>query len=221
LAKSGKLHHVLIADDQLLFRTGLRTLLAAESDIRITAETSTVSQTLAIRLKTAPEVVLVGFSLLCFVSADEKEQLRVWGDTAALILVADPKATEVADLAAEIGCSTLLPRDTPPLQIVRIIRRAALNREQSSAERSQTAADLQALAGAHTDRSPALTSREQEVVRFLAEGRTVRETAEELALSAKTIEAHKLNVMRKLDIHNRHDLIEYAIAKGLVAPLPA
>jgi DNA-binding CsgD family transcriptional regulator len=59
--------------------------------------------------------------------------------------------------------------------------------------------------------------REQEVMRLLAEGRTVREVASELSLSVKTIEAHKLNLMRKLDIHNRASLIEYAVRTGLIA----
>jgi two-component system response regulator NreC len=67
-----------------------------------------------------------------------------------------------------------------------------------------------------------LTSREQEILRLLAEGRTVRETASELALSAKTVEAHKLNLMRKLRIHDRATLIEYAIQNGYIpAPIPA
>jgi DNA-binding NarL/FixJ family response regulator len=58
--------------------------------------------------------------------------------------------------------------------------------------------------------------REQEVMRLLAEGRTVREVAAELSLSIKTIEAHKLNLMRKLDIHNRTSLIESAVRMGLM-----
>jgi two-component system response regulator NreC len=54
-------------------------------------------------------------------------------------------------------------------------------------------------------------------MRLLAEGRTVREVASELSLSVKTIEAHKLNLMRKLDIHNRASLVEYAIQSGVIA----
>ena len=56
---------------------------------------------------------------------------------------------------------------------------------------------------------------------LLAEGRTVREVAAELSLSIKTIEAHKLNLMRKLDIHNRASLVDYAVRTGLVAMQPA
>jgi DNA-binding NarL/FixJ family response regulator len=61
-----------------------------------------------------------------------------------------------------------------------------------------------------------LTARESEVLRLLAEGKTVREVADELSLSMKTVEAHKLNLMRKLDIHHRTALVAYAIQHGLV-----
>ena len=62
-----------------------------------------------------------------------------------------------------------------------------------------------------------LTAREQEVVRLLAEGCTVKEVAQDLSLSIKTVEAHKLNLMRKLNIHNRSSLIDYAVREGIVS----
>ena len=61
-----------------------------------------------------------------------------------------------------------------------------------------------------------LTAREREVMRLLAEGRTVREAASKLGLSVKTIEAHKFNLMRKLDIHNKAQLVQYAIQKKII-----
>jgi DNA-binding NarL/FixJ family response regulator len=83
------------------------------------------------------------------------------------------------------------------------------------------APDLRALAagGEQYSHSQVLTPREQEVIKLLAEGRTVREVASELGLSIKTVEAHKLNLMRKLDIHNRASLIEYAVRRGFVPAL--
>lgn len=76
---------------------------------------------------------------------------------------------------------------------------------------------LQALATATAASSlTALTPREHEIVRILAEGCTAREVAEELRLSVKTVEAHKLNLMRKLGIHNRAALIRYALDHSLI-----
>ncbi len=71
-----------------------------------------------------------------------------------------------------------------------------------------------------TPKGTSLTGREKEVVRLLAEGKTVRQAAAELGLSMKTVEAHKLNLMRKLDIHNRASLVEYALHNGMTASVP-
>ena len=66
-----------------------------------------------------------------------------------------------------------------------------------------------------------LTAREQEVMRLLAEGRTVRQAAAELGVSGKTVEAHKFNLMRKLDIHNKAQLVTAAIRRKILpAPVP-
>ena len=65
-------------------------------------------------------------------------------------------------------------------------------------------------------RDSALTAREREVLKLLAEGRTVRSTAGALGLSAKTVDAHKFNLMRKLGIHNKAELVMWAIRKRLV-----
>jgi two-component system response regulator NreC len=88
---------------------------------------------------------------------------------------------------------------------------------------SKVVPDLKALAESNErSKNPnALTSREQEIIRLLAEGLTVRATAGELNLSMKTVEAHKLNLMRKLDIHNRGNLVQYAVEAGLVQTVRA
>ena len=70
-----------------------------------------------------------------------------------------------------------------------------------------------------TLRRSTLTAREREVMRLLAEGRTVRQAASELGVSVKTVEAHKFNLMRKLDIHNKAQLVTVAIQKKIL-PLP-
>jgi DNA-binding NarL/FixJ family response regulator len=101
------------------------------------------------------------------------------------------------------------------------IRQIAISDDHNPRSLSRLVPDLQALAlNNKSARASVLTLREQEVMRLLAEGRTVREVASELSLSIKTIEAHKLNLMRKLDIHNRSSLVEYAIRAGLIQPQP-
>jgi DNA-binding NarL/FixJ family response regulator len=134
----------------------------------------------------------------------------------------DPQSLEAADAA---GASGYMLKSSPPAQLLAGIRHVAFTDDQNSGGTPRIDPDLRALAATHHGYvgTAALTPREQEVMRLLAEGRTVREVASELSLSVKTVEAHKLNLMRKLDIHNRTSLIEAAVQRGLVstAPVPA
>jgi two-component system response regulator NreC len=125
------------------------------------------------------------------------------------------------ELAIAAGAGAYMLKDSTPAQLVAGIRQiafGAFGEDHNSRSLSRVVPDLRALAATNERYSTGtpLTSREQEVMRLLAEGRTVREVASELSLSVKTIEAHKLNLMRKLDIHNRASLVEYAVEKGLV-----
>ena len=109
-------------------------------------------------------------------------------------------------------------KNSPPAELVAAVSKVAKRDRLDPRSLSESAADLQALAdtSARYSHAAALTLREQEILKLLAEGRTVRQTAGELSLSIKTVEAHKLNLMRKLDIHNRATLIEYALERGII-----
>ena len=75
--------------------------------------------------------------------------------------------------------------------------------------------DVPSIAAGKTS-SPALTPREEEIVRLLAQGNSVKESAQLLGVSVKTVEAHKFNLMRKLGIHNKAQLVTYAIQMKIV-----
>lgn len=220
MAHRGKTQYVLIADDQLLFRSGVRTLLTAEGGMQVVGEAATLADAALRQQQTEPDVMVVSASLLSNATPAELERVRDWKERRAVVVITDAGAP-VEALVRQVGSPISIARDTPATQIVATIRQAAWRDEEDDAGMTRTAAGLKALAKAHSPKGSVLTSREQEVVRLLAEGRTVRETAAELSLSAKTIDAHKLNVMRKLDIHNREKLIQYAIDQRIITPISA
>ena len=135
-----------------------------------------------------------------------------------LVLTADD-SPENLQQSIEAGAKGYMLKNSSPAQFVKAIRQLTSENGGGPTELSSTIPDLRALA----ERTPPavrpnlLTSREQEVVRLLAEGRTVKEVAHDLCLSIKTVDAHKLNLMRKLNIHNRSSLIEYAVREGMVS----
>ncbi len=137
----------------------------------------------------------------------------------AVLWLAQQETDEELQLAMLAGARAYMVKGSAPDQLLAGFRQLALASDEEPSGVSRMIPDLQALAAttgkSSFPRTPQLTSREQEVVRMLAAGCTAREAAVELGLSIKTIEAHKLNLMRKLDLHDRASLIAYAVQAGL------
>ncbi len=202
----------------MLFRRGLRTLLSAENDFRVVGEASDAAETLAKVRMTLPDVLVMDLSLIEDAGQQTAFALRHAHPQMAILFLTQTDGAEQLDVAVAAGGRGYMLKNSTPQQLIAGIRQVAFSDDQNNRGLSRIVPDLRALAESNDSysRVAVLTPREQEVARLLAEGRTVREVSSELALSVKTVEAHKLNLMRKLDIHNRASLVEYAVQKGLV-----
>jgi two-component system response regulator NreC len=119
----------------------------------------------------------------------------------------------------EVGASGYVLKDTPSAQLIGAVRDAHRGGSYLSPRMlSQLVDDFRSRvrSSARIPRYSTLTSREREVLKMLAEGKSVKEIACDLNLSVKTVEAHKFNLMRKLDIHNKAQLVQYAIQKKII-----
>jgi two-component system response regulator NreC len=223
LGRAKRASQILIADSHLLFRRGLRALLDAESDLEVVAEASNAAEALHKVASEAPAVLVMDVALLHGGGAQEVFAIRQANPGLAILFLTQEDGPDQLARAIEAGGRGYMLKNSTPVELVAGIRQVAFSDDQNPRGLSRIVPDLRALAGPNenTPRPGVLTSREQEVMRLLAEGRTVREVASELSLSVKTVEAHKLNLMRKLDIHNRASLVEYATQKGLLAVQPA
>jgi two-component system, NarL family, response regulator NreC len=169
---------------------------------------------------TPPDVLVMDLAL---VGADGQQAafaLRQSQPSTAILFLTRQDEPEHLRMAVAAGARGYMLKDSTPNQLIAAVREVAKSSDDGNPTGlSRIMPDLQALAESNQGytRGTVLTAREQEVMRLLAEGRTVREVASELSLSVKTIEAHKLNLMRKLDIHNRASLVEYAIQTGVIA----
>lgn len=218
----GKRHtKVLIADNQLLFRRGLRTLLSAEPDLEVIGEASDWAESLLKTQQLSPDVLVMDLNLIQMQDPSALVALRQTKAHAGLLFLTNEDSPELLELAITAGAQGYMLKNSTASQLVAGIRQVVTADDQTMGTLSRIVPDLQALAASNQPyiRGPILTAREQEVVRLLAEGHTVREVASELLLSVKTVEAHKLNLMRKLDIHNRATLVDYAVRNGIV-PAP-
>ena len=217
VALGKKKKNILIADRHPLFRSGLKALFGGEENLHVVGDAANASDALARVRALTPDVLVMDIGLLNADGAHAPIEFRQLQPSLELLLLTPEDGPKQLETAIAAGASGYMLRISSPRQIVAAIQKLGVE-ERSGRGLSKTVPDLKALAESNKaeDDGPALTPREEEVVRLLAEGRTVREVAQELALSVKTVEAHKLNLMRKLDIHNRASLLEYASRKGLV-----
>jgi two-component system response regulator NreC len=220
LARGKRIQQILIADSHLLFRRGLKTIVSSEIDLEVIGEMSLLDETMEKANQSLPDVLLMDVSLLEAASDEQLVRLRQMQSAVSVLFLASADEPRGLELAMNAGGRGYMLKSATTSELLAGIRRVATGDQNEPQILSTTVSDLRALASSteRASRSPALTLREQEILRFLAEGHTVQQTAAELALSSKTIEAHKLNLMRKLDIHNRATLIEYAVKKGIVQP---
>jgi len=196
--------------DHVLLRQGLRRLLEDEPDMDVVAEAGNAAEALRKVFEFRPEIVITdAYIFEC--AADQAERL---------ILLESP-SSKVVFLSMHEG-DELLPeartdavvRQTSSEELVEMVRRthAARRLMLGAPERRGAEWPSEEL----LPRQRVLTAREREVLKLLAEGRTVRSAADVLGLSAKTVDAHKFNLMRKLGIHNKAELVMWAIQKRVV-----
>jgi len=210
---------VLIADANLLFRRGLRTVLSREPDFMLLDDAVDRTEVLDKVRSENPDILAINLDMLGPNALHFGYFLRKANPELSVLVLTANDNPENLQQSIDAGAKGYMLKDSSPAQFVRAFRQLASANGSDPAELSSTIPDLRALA----ERTPpvvrpnSLTAREQEVVKLLAEGRTVKEVAHDLSLSIKTVEAHKLNLMRKLNIHNRSSLIDYAVREGMVS----
>jgi len=213
---------VLIADHHPLFRQGIQSLFLREAEIDIVDEAVDGSDAIIKAKQHRPDVVLIDAAMPGISSFEAARSIRYCSPETRVLFLAVSDDEECSRLAMEAGASGYLLKNSPPAQIVAAVRQVSRGfSDLTPSGLSRLVEDLQALARANlrSTRSTLLTPREQEILKLFAEGGTARKIAAELQLSIKTVEAHKFNLMRKLDIHNRAELIDFAIQQRIV-PAP-
>jgi len=210
---------ILLADDHTLFRQGVKTLLAAESDMEVVGEAwdGTGAADRAAELK--PDVVLMDIGMPGPSSFETARQIkRNRPETRVLFLTMYDDEDYLVE-SMEVGANGYVLKDSPATQLVAAVRDVCRGGSYLSPRMLSQLVDDFRTRVKTTDRIPrfaTLTPREKEVLKMLAEGNSVKEVACQLNLSVKTVEAHKFNLMRKLDIHNKAQLVQYAIQKKVI-----
>jgi two-component system response regulator NreC len=208
----------LLVHDHVLLRQGLRRLLDDEPDMVVVAEAGNAVEALRKVFEHRPEVVITDAHMFdC--AADQTEWLILQQSPSSKVLFLTTQEGDDLLREARGDATSCVVRQTSAEELVEMVRRThAAQRTvvREMPERRGVEWPLEEL----LPRKRVLTVREREVLKLLAEGNTVRSAAGVLGLSIKTVDAHKFNLMRKLGIHNKAELVMWAIQKRVVK-LPA
>lgn len=206
---------ILLADDHVVVREGLRDLLTREG-FDVVAEASNGREAIRLNQELRPDVSVVDLSMPLLNGLDVTREIRRQSPKSSIILLTmysdEPHVLE----ALQAGVAGYVLKSAAAADLVQAIHCASRGKVYLSPEISRT------VVRAYLDKTSLspdpLTGRERQVLQLVAEGKTTKEVAGLLGLSIKTVESHRTHIMRKLDIHDVANLVRYAIRRGLIRP---
>lgn len=208
---------ILLADDHEIFRDGLRTLLLQQKGMDVVAEAADGHETVSMVQRHAPDVVIMDIGMPELNGFEATRQiLHSHPDVKIIILSMHTDSVFVVN-ALDAGAMGYVEKNCAFGELVKAISAAMDNHLylSSGIAGSQHTEGLALSLSIRELRSSLLTAREREVLQWQAKGQSTREIAELLHVSVKTIETHRQNIMKKLDLHSIAELTKYAIRTGL------
>lgn len=210
---------IVMADDHKVVRQGLKALLEGEADFSVVAEASDGLQACELVEKHKPDVLVVDLMMPSLNGLDVARQVRKRFPRTQVILLSMHANEAYVLEALRNGAIGYVLKESGVTDLVRAVRQAAIGQRFLSPPLSDRA--IQAYAertqNSQVDPYDTLTSREREVFQLAAEGGSNREIAERLSISARTVETHLTNLMRKLDLSGRPELIRFAVDRGVIS----
>jgi DNA-binding NarL/FixJ family response regulator len=215
---------IFLTDDHTLFRQGIKILIGSEPDMEIVGEASNAADAIAQAAEVKPDIVLMDIGMPGISSFEATRQIRKSRPETRVLFLTMYDDEDYLVECMESGAAGYVLKDSPAAQLLGAIRELHGGGSYLSPRMlSQLVDDFRSRMKS-SDRLPrfaTLTQREREVLKLLAEGNSVKEIACTFNLSVKTVEAHKFNLMRKLDIHNKAQLVQYAVQKKVIKiPVP-
>jgi DNA-binding NarL/FixJ family response regulator len=207
---------VLVADDHMIVRTGIRHVLESEPGFEVVGEAGNGADALSLAAELLPDVVVLDISMPDVSGLELAAKLRDIGGTRVLILSMHNNAEYVLE-SVRAGAHGYLLKDTAATELRTAIRAVCQGESYFS---PPVASRLSAAVRGEHDPRPTgleqLTAREREVLLGIAQGRTNKEIATELHISHRTVETHRESLMRKLQIRTVAELTRFALGAGIL-----
>jgi DNA-binding NarL/FixJ family response regulator len=208
---------VLIADDHAILREGIRALLQLQPDIEVAGEASDGKQAIEAVTRLDPDVVLMDIAMPGLGGIEAALELQKLGTRARVLVLSQYEDREYVRRLLKAGVAGYVLKKSAGSELanaIRAVHRGGLVLDPEVARTAMQDAGQATPGGA--DPYESLTDREKQVLKLVAEGRSNKEVAELLGISVKTAMSHREHVMEKLAVHNRTELVRFALKKGVI-----
>jgi two-component system response regulator NreC len=208
---------VLIADDHTIVRSGVRLLLESESDIKVVGEALNGREALELAESLQPDIVLMDITMPEMDGLEATRRIKSRFPGISILVLTMHRSDEYFFEMLKAGASGYVLKGAKTSELINAIR--VVHHGEVFLYPSMTQKLVQGylqLADWENDSEPTLSPREKEIFRLLAEGFSSREIAEKLVITPSTVHSHRSNIMEKLGLSNRHELIQYARKRGLI-----
>ncbi len=210
---------VMLVDDHALMRTGLRMMLETQDDFQIVAECETGLDAVRCAGELRPDVVLMDIALPDILGIEATRRIKADQPKIAVLALTMYENEEYFFEMLNAGASGYLPKKVAPTELLNAIRIVAAGGVYLYPSLAKTLVQdylKRADVGDEKATYDGLTEREREVLKLIADGLSNQEVADKLVISVKTVERHRANILAKLGLHSRTELVKYAIRKGLI-----
>ena len=210
---------ILIADDHGVLRAGLRALLSAEPELEVVDEASSGSEALSLADELQPDLILLDISMPDLGGIEVTRRLKELLPNVRVLILTVHEDESLLQEAIQAGASGYIVKRAVESELIDAIR--AVWRGDLYIHPAMTRALLKEMSPSPASNNEAsvesLTPRETDVLRLIAQGYTNRQMADMLSISVRTVESHRSNLMGKLDLHSRVELVRYAKENNLIS----
>ncbi len=210
---------IILVDDHVIMRDGLRNLLKEENDLEVVGEADNGRDAVKIILEKKPDIVIMDIAMHGMNGIEATRQIKKENSNIKIIALSMHSERQIVVGIFRAGASGYLLKDSTSAELVEAIRIVYLGGKYISQKISDIV--LQEISYEKKDSEEigieVLTNRESEILQLISEGNSTKRIAEVLFISPKTVESHRANIMDKLNIHNLPELTKYAIRTGLTS----
>jgi two-component system response regulator NreC len=211
---------ILLADDHIVMRTGLRALLERQPNLEVVGESENGRETVGLAASLRPDVVVMDVGMPVLNGIEATQMIVTQCPTVAVVILSMHADESYVMRALKAGARGYLLKDSAAADLIGAIQAISQGKSFFSPKVSRILAEdyvrVLKQKGA-VDTYDLLTSREREILQLLAEGKANKEVAAALNISPYTVETHRSHILQKLNLHNSAELVLYAVRKGIIS----